>query len=276
MWIRIIIDHHMIFKVLLSMSTGHPQRWDDFKANNKVGVSSLKNTSWFGLPAIHMSTRALFIWSTFKAHKYLPRNCSGLTGITQASNWPHWMGWCYPQHCPDSNLWDGSTQVQHRRRRIELLEINLPAHYIAMLLGVSASTVNRWMREFDLSARQFYSNLTDQELDETVQQIKTEMPAAGYRMVKGRLKSLGIHVQWWRVAASMHGVDSLGILSRLTGMGCIVRRTYSVRGPLSLWHCDTNHKLIRFVLLKRLFNLWEFLYYLQHFVAHVRKMLGSP
>lgn len=137
-------------------------------------------------------------------------------------------------------------------RLIELLEINLPVHYIAMLLGVSASTVNRRMREFDLSARQFYSNLTDQELDETVQQIKTEMPAAGYRMVKGRLKSLGIHVQWRRVAASMHRVDSLGILSRLTGMGCIVRRTYSVRGPLSLWHCDTNHKLIRFVLLKPL------------------------
>lgn len=139
-------------------------------------------------------------------------------------------------------------------RLIEPLEINLPVHYIAMLLGVSASTVNRRMREFDLSARQFYSNLTDQELDETVQQIKTEMPAAGYRMVKGRLKSLGIHVQWRRVAASMHRVDSLGILSRLTGMGCIVRRTYSVRGPLSLWHCDTNHKLIRFVLLKWLFN----------------------
>ncbi|XP_049432794.1 uncharacterized protein LOC125889111 [Epinephelus fuscoguttatus] len=102
------------------------------------------------------------------------------------------------------------------------------------------------MREFDLSTRQYYSDFTDQELDETVQQIKTEMPAAGYRMVKGRLKLLGIHVQWRRVAASMHRVDSLGILSRLTGMGCIVHRTYSVRGPPPLWHYDTNHKLIRY------------------------------
>ncbi|XP_065109335.2 uncharacterized protein [Paramisgurnus dabryanus] len=72
------------------------------------------------------------------------------------------------------------------------------------------------------------------------------MPSAGYRMVKGRLQSMGIHVQWRRVAASMHEVDSIGVLSRMYGLGCVVRRTYSVRGPLSLWHVDTNHKLIRY------------------------------
>lgn len=130
-------------------------------------------------------------------------------------------------------------------RLIELLEINLLVDCIAKLLGVSASTVKRRMRESGLSARQQYSDLTDQELDDAVQQIKTEMPTAGYRMVKGRLKSVGIHVQWRRMTASMHRVDSLGILSRLTRLGCIVCRTYSVKGPLSLWHVDTNHKLIR-------------------------------
>lgn len=102
------------------------------------------------------------------------------------------------------------------------------------------------MREFGLSVSQMYSNVTDQELNDAVQHIKSEMPTAGYRMVKGRLKSIGIHIQWRRLTASMHGVDSLGILSRLSGLGCIVRRTYSVRGPLSLWHVDTNHKLIRY------------------------------
>ncbi|KAK1895766.1 PiggyBac transposable element-derived protein 4, partial [Dissostichus eleginoides] len=48
------------------------------------------------------------------------------------------------------------------------------------------------------------------------------------------------------MAASMHRVDSIGILSRLASLGCVVRRTYSVRGPLSLVHMDTNHKLIRY------------------------------
>lgn len=136
----------------------------------------------------------------------------------------------------------------------ELLEMNLSVDCIKTLLCVSASTVNRQMREFGLSARQSYIQATDKELDAAVQSIKNEMPTAGYRMVKGRLKSMGMHVQWRRVTASMHQVDSLGILSRLTGLGCIVRRTYSVRGPLSLWHVDTNHKLIRSVLLYRLFK----------------------
>lgn len=91
-----------------------------------------------------------------------------------------------------------------------------------------------------------YSCMTDEELDNVVRAIKDDMPAAGYRMVRGRLLSLGLRVQWKRIAASMHRVDSIGILSRLASLGCVVRRTYSVRGPLSLVHIDTNHKLIRY------------------------------
>ncbi|MED6282248.1 hypothetical protein CHARACLAT_030056 [Characodon lateralis] len=101
------------------------------------------------------------------------------------------------------------------------------------------------MVEFGLSVSQNYSNLTDEELDDAVQRIHDEIPKAGYRMVKGSLRSMGVNVQWRRLTASMHRVDALGILSRLTGLGCIVWRTYTVRGPLSLWHVDTNHKLIR-------------------------------
>ncbi|XP_070401378.1 uncharacterized protein [Nothobranchius furzeri] len=128
----------------------------------------------------------------------------------------------------------------------ELLDMNLSVACISRLLGVSARTIERRMNEFGLSVRQRYSQISDDELDEAIQRIKTEMPTAGYRMVKGRLLSMRINVQWRRLTASMHRVDSLGILCRLTGLGCIVRRTYSVRGPLSLWHVDTNHKLIRF------------------------------
>lgn len=129
----------------------------------------------------------------------------------------------------------------------EILELNLPVPCIAKMLGVSRRTVFRRLNEFGLSARR-YHEIDDEGLDNVVQTIKNEMPTAGYRMVKGRLRSMGIHVQWRRVAASLHRVDSLGILSRLSGLGCILRRTYSVKGPLSLWHVDTNHKLIRLVL----------------------------
>lgn len=58
--------------------------------------------------------------------------------------------------------------------------------------------------------------------------------------------AFGHRVQWTRVWDSMHRVDNLGILERLTSLGCVVRRTYSVPAPLSLLHVDTNHKLIRY------------------------------
>ncbi|KAI7810971.1 hypothetical protein IRJ41_008787 [Triplophysa rosa] len=132
-----------------------------------------------------------------------------------------------------------------RETLAELCELNFSKHYIAKLLGVSCRTVCRRMREFGFSTKT-YSNICDQDLNSLVVQIKKEMPSAGYRMVKGRLQSMGIHIQWRRVAASLHEVDSIGVLSRMYGLGCVVRRTYSVRGPLSLWHVDTNHKLIRY------------------------------
>ncbi|XP_039862405.1 uncharacterized protein LOC120718119 [Simochromis diagramma] len=44
----------------------------------------------------------------------------------------------------------------------------------------------------------------------------------------------------------MHRVDAVGIFTRITELGCVVQRSYSVRGPLSLVHIDTNHKLIRY------------------------------
>ncbi|KAK7884034.1 hypothetical protein WMY93_027157 [Mugilogobius chulae] len=102
------------------------------------------------------------------------------------------------------------------------------------------------MADFGLSVTGTYSQMTDQELDNTISTIKSEMPNAGYRMIQGHLVAMGHRVQWWRMKASMHRVDGAGIIRRLTELGCVVRRSYSVRGPLSLVHVDTNHKLIRY------------------------------
>ncbi|ROL45081.1 hypothetical protein DPX16_22884 [Anabarilius grahami] len=89
-------------------------------------------------------------------------------------------------------------------------------------------------------------SICDEELDSLVASVKNALPNSGYRMVRGRLESMGYRVQWRRIAASMHRVDSMGIISRLSSLGCVVRRVYSVPGPLSLVHVDTNHKLIRY------------------------------
>uniref|UniRef100_A0AAV2KW66 Integrase catalytic domain-containing protein n=1 Tax=Knipowitschia caucasica TaxID=637954 RepID=A0AAV2KW66_KNICA len=62
--------------------------------------------------------------------------------------------------------------------------------------------------------------MSDQELDSVVADIKTIMPDSG--------------------------VDTLGVLERLSSLRCTVRRSYSVPCPKSLVHIDTNHKLIRY------------------------------
>ncbi|XP_061913860.1 uncharacterized protein LOC133656989 [Entelurus aequoreus] len=116
----------------------------------------------------------------------------------------------------------------------ELLGVHLPVPCIATLMGVSRMTIYRRMRENELSVRAMYSPITDAELDYLVSDIKRDLPNAGYRMVKGRLDSLGHRVPWRRVAACMHRVDSIGIISRLSSLGCVIRRVYSVPGPLSL------------------------------------------
>lgn len=141
------------------------------------------------------------------------------------------------------------------QRLKEMLHTQLPVPCIAKLMGVSRSTIFRRMEEYKLSVRNMYSSISDDELDNLIASIKNNLPNAGYRMVRGRLESIGHRVQWRRIAGSMHRVDSVGIISRLSSLGCVVRRVYSVPGPLSLVHVDTNHKLIRFVLKSMLFEV---------------------
>ncbi|MEQ2289390.1 hypothetical protein AMECASPLE_032459 [Ameca splendens] len=126
-----------------------------------------------------------------------------------------------------------------------LLDTHQPVACIAKCLGVSRRTVYRRMQEFNLSVRGSYSTMTDQELDQVISSIKHQKPNVGYRMVQGHLLSMSLRIQWWRMRASMHRVDAAGIFSHITELGCVNRRSYSMRGLLSLLHIDTNHKLIR-------------------------------
>ncbi|XP_048833178.1 uncharacterized protein LOC125709117 isoform X3 [Brienomyrus brachyistius] len=131
------------------------------------------------------------------------------------------------------------------QRLKEMLHTQLPVPCIATLMGVSRRTILRRMKEYELCVRDTYNSISDEELDNLVSSVKNDLPNAGYKMVRGRLQSMGYRVRWRRVAAYMHRVDSMGIISRLSSLGCAVRRMYSVPGPLSLVHVDTNHKLIR-------------------------------
>ena len=69
----------------------------------------------------------------------------------------------------------------------------------------------------------------------------------GLKTIEGELLSQGVRVQRRRIGESVKRVDPVG--RQLRTINAVRRRVYSVRSPLSLWHMDGNHKLIRCVLI---------------------------
>lgn len=62
-------------------------------------------------------------------------------------------------------------------------------------------------------------------------------------MLNGHLKSQGYRIQREQIRESLLRTDSFALMERWRN--AIKRRKYSVKFPLSLWHIDGNHKLIR-------------------------------
>ena len=52
---------------------------------------------------------------------------------------------------------------------------------ISHMLGISMSTVNRRLKDYELSVSQTYSAITNKALDRIVQEIIIEFPSCGYR-----------------------------------------------------------------------------------------------
>lgn len=155
----------------------------------------------------------------------------------------------HPPHPPieyENTQGKGRPKISISREYLQhLVEFGLPMASISSFLGISRATLYRRMAENNISIRGLYSACSDPELDALVSQIKNWAPHSGYRSVKGILEGMGHRVQWDRVRAAMHRVDGLGALERMTQLGCVVRRTYSVPCSKYLVHIDTNHKLIR-------------------------------
>ena len=128
-----------------------------------------------------------------------------------------------------------------------LLENRFTVPQISNILGVSVSTIRRRMSELGLSVRGYYSDIPDSNLDEIVERIQRQYPLCGNCQMYGHLLSMGHRIQQARIRESQRRIDPCG--TALRRLRVLNRRQYSVPGPLSLYHIDGHHKLIRFVLL---------------------------
>ena len=124
-----------------------------------------------------------------------------------------------------------------------LIENRFTAPQIAQMLGVSLSTIRRRMALYGLSIRAEYAQISDDELDAMITDISLEFPMCGNRQMQGHLLSHGFRVQQQRIRDAQRRVDPEGSIMRR--LHAVNRRQYCVPAPLSLWHIDGNHKLIR-------------------------------
>ena len=136
---------------------------------------------------------------------------------------------------PSYNI--SSQQLQY------LLDYDLSVPDIALALGVSRSTIFRRMHSFGLSVRQRMTDISEENLYRVIREIQQDFPNAGYRRVHSQLLIRGVRVKQTSVRNAMHRIDPEGVALRWLQL--IPRRSYNVAGPLSLWHIDGNHKLIR-------------------------------
>ena len=114
---------------------------------------------------------------------------------------------------------------------------------IASMLLVSRWTVGRRVKEFGIENITGYSDISDDELDRLIINIRnTHGSLVGRSLVTGCLQSQGIRVQRRRIMKSLIRIDPHS--SRIRWACLIKRRKYNVPGPNSLWHADGHHSLI--------------------------------
>ena len=82
------------------------------------------------------------------------------------------------------------------------------------------------------------SGISDADLDDLVIQVRRHFRRAGISMLDGMLRRLGHRIPRERIRASLMRIDPVQrVFQRIK----IRRRTYSVAGPMALWHNDGQH-----------------------------------
>ena len=76
-----------------------------------------------------------------------------------------------------------------------------------------------------------------------MQKIREVTPDICRSRMFGALRSLGLHIQRWKVREILRKIYPVGTALRWNK--AIYRRKYSVPCPNALWHIDGNHKLIQ-------------------------------
>ena len=131
------------------------------------------------------------------------------------------------------------------QEKIEFLrELRFSWTQIAALFGVCRQTLYTVRSECGMVGDQHsFTSISDQELRDVVVSIKCNMPDIGYNMMRGILRSRGIHVSIPRIQQCISDVDPINTAMRWAAP---TSGRYGVPYPSYIWHVDGIHKLVRY------------------------------
>lgn len=198
----------------------------------QIGISSDEHGLWQQVFSEHLLDTLIFAFNTLREESMAFNSCSTISALKPAT-------------ISKDSAGRPAFEIPKETLKL-LLSYGFTLVKIAEMLGVSAKTVSRRIKEFSLREElPRYTDITNDDLDKTVSDIYREFPNCGIRRMKGFLSARGINLQWERVRSSLWRIDPEGIILRSMQLNFINRRRYFVPGSLSLWHLDGNHKLIR-------------------------------
>ena len=109
---------------------------------------------------------------------------------------------------------------------------------LASVLGIHRNTLRARIKETDIVSN--FDKISDDDLDDLVQQYRDENPAGGRSYIIGRLRAAhSLRIQRQRVIDSMNRLDQLGQGLRQRLGKKKERRNYQVPRPNALWHIET-------------------------------------
>jgi hypothetical protein len=105
---------------------------------------------------------------------------------------------------------------------------------MALIYGIPERTFYRRLKEIGISLKDKYSNITDTELEERVQDISIGNNVVGEKITRARLQYQGDTVQAVQRSRTRQAIQNT-VGSRLWPPR-LARREYSCRAALSVWH----------------------------------------
>jgi hypothetical protein len=144
---------------------------------------------------------------------------------------------------PDSGR--GRPKVVIEEEKIQFLrDLRFSWTQIAVIFGVCRRTLYTIRCEYGMIGDDVrFTQISDQELRYQVEAVKRDMPEIGYNMMRGVLRSRGIHVSIPRIQQCISDIDPINTALRWAAPTS--RRRYGVPYPNYIWHIDGNHKLVR-------------------------------